>query len=44
MGPQLLPMDDDELKLPLASPCYCGKQGRIETFISRDCHGFRSER
>jgi fructokinase len=27
-------MDDDELKYRAEVPCYCGKQGCIETFIS----------
>ncbi|SUH39218.1 fructokinase [Salmonella enterica subsp. enterica] len=28
-------MDDDELRYREEIPCYCGKQGCIETFISR---------
>ncbi|ANS41427.1 fructokinase [Serratia inhibens] len=27
-------MDDDELRFRTEAPCYCGKQGCIETFIS----------
>jgi fructokinase len=27
-------MDDDELRYRAEVPCYCGKQGCIETFIS----------
>ncbi|ELE8405521.1 fructokinase [Salmonella enterica] len=34
-GHNLLPwMDDDELRYREEIPCYCGKQGCIETFIS----------
>ncbi len=35
MGHNPLPwMDEDELKYRAEVPCYCGKQGCIETFIS----------
>lgn len=35
MGPQSVAwMDDDELRYREEIPCYCGKQGCIETFIS----------
>ncbi|VFS59974.1 Fructokinase [Raoultella planticola] len=34
-------MDEDELRYRAEVPCYCGKQGCIETFISGTgfCHG-----